>query len=132
MRILKIGMGVCGFVALWLVCYAQSDPPDSPKPAPTHPAWTRSPPEIRKLVQRAVQLKAGDTYKAVIVALGEPSEDRQLIPKDTTVSHGRLLHYRLSTWEAGLSNTFHDEAIYVDLDTNNVVRKISIRATLTK
>ena len=129
---MRIAFLAFGFALLCLGCDAQSQQPPSPQPAPSHPAWTRSPAEKRKLVQRAVTLKAGDTYSAVIAALGEPGDDHQEIPKGGTVSHGRLLCYRLSTWEAGLSNTFHDEDIYVDLDTNNVVRKISIRATLTK
>jgi len=122
------------FALTVILSACDAPPPPTPKPSAetTHPAWTLPPAAKRKLAEGASKLKAGDSYATVIAALGKPDEDDQEIPKGGTVSHGRLLHYRLSTYESGFTNLFHDENVYVDLDTKDVVRKITIHVTLTE
>jgi hypothetical protein len=116
--------------SLLLGCVASAAPePDTLK---QHPSWTLSPAAKRKLAFNASKLKIGDTYDAAIAALGKPTEDRQLIPKGSNISHGRSLRYQVVIWEAGLVNELYDEHIYVVLDTQNIIKKISIRITLTE
>jgi hypothetical protein len=126
---LKTSLCICLLLMVLLGCDAESQP--TAKPQTQHPAWTVSPAAKRKLVVATTSLSAGTPCAAVIAVLGKPDSDDQEIPKGGMTSHGRFLHYRLSTWEAGLSNTFYDESIDVDLDTSNAVRKILIHATLT-
>ena len=113
-------------------CDAPPEPASKPSAEITHPAWTLPAAAKRKLAEGASKLRAGDSFSTVIAALGKPDEDVPEIPKGGTVSHGRLLHYRLSTYETGLTNLFHDENIYVDLDTKDVVREVTIHVTLTE
>ena len=131
MNSVKTSLRIFLLLIFFLGCNGESQLSSTAKPQAQHPAWSLSPVAKRKLVTIATKLKTGDAYAAVIAALGKPDRDEQETPKGGSVSHGRLLYYRLSTWEAGLSNTFHDESIYVDLDTSNVVREIRIQVTLT-
>jgi hypothetical protein len=102
-----------------------------PTTQPTHPFWTLTAGEKRKLLVGAATLKPGDTYDQVVTALGKPTFDRQLIPKGSNVSHGRSLRYQAVVWEENLTNELHDEWVFVVLDTNGAVREVTIRLTVS-
>ena len=121
--------------ALCTACVLGCNVPAAPKPEVArqpHPSWTLSAAEKRKLVSRAAKLKVGDSYETVIAVLGKPTEDRRLMPKGSSVSHGRLLRYQAVIWESGLVNEYHDEYLSVVLDTKNAIREISVRIILTE
>ena len=109
---------------------AQPSPP--PKTSEPHPAFALSPTAKRKLVQDASKLRVGDSYEAVIAALGKPTYDRAMMRKENATVVGRSLLYYAVRWDARLSNALHDQLVSVWLDTHNIVRDVSIRITLPK
>ena len=108
-----------------------TDPARTTQPT-QHPYWTLTAAGKRKLLEGASRLKAGDNYDQVIASLGKPSDDRQLIPKGSNLSHGRSLSYQALRWEDGLVNELFDEWVLIVLDTHDVVREVKIRLTVSE
>jgi hypothetical protein len=118
-------------IALCLGSYRAAADRQQPTTQRNHPFWTLASAEKRKLLVRASALKAGDTYDQVVAALGKPTYDRQLVPKGSTVSHGRSLRYQAVVWEENLVNESEDEWVFIVLDTDGVVREVSVRLTVS-
>jgi len=84
----------------------------------------------RKLVEKAMALKVGDSFQTVTNALGTPTFDQKLARKESSQVVGRSLDYYVVIWERGLVNELHDELVAVTLDEKDRVRSIHIKVTL--
>jgi hypothetical protein len=98
--------------------------------AEQHPSFKLSAAAKRKLVEKAVALKVGDSLQTVTNALGVASFDQPLMRKDSNEIVGRDLKYFAVTWQSGLVNELQDELVDVTLDKAGRVRSVYIRVTL--
>ena len=84
----------------------------------------------RKLVEKALALKVGDSFQTVTNALGKATSDQTGTTKESGRFISRSLKYYAVIWERGLVNELHDELVDVTLDEKDRVRSVRIRVTL--
>jgi len=84
----------------------------------------------RKLVEKAMALKVGDSFQTVTNALGKATHDQRGTTKESGRFISRSLKYYAVIWERGLVNELHDELVDVTLDEKDRVRSVRIRVTL--
>jgi|SRR5579862_3922313 len=98
--------------------------------ADQHPSFQLDAAAKRKLVERTLALKVGDSYDSVTNALGVPTIDQTLMKKETNRIVGRSLTYYAVIWERGSVNELNDEFVDVSLDERNRVSSVLIRINL--
>jgi hypothetical protein len=98
--------------------------------ADQHPFFQLDASAKRKLVEKALTLKVGDSFETVTNTLGAPTFDQKLVRKERNEVIGRSLKYYAVVWERGLVNELHDELVDVMLDETDRVRSVLIRVTL--
>ncbi len=93
----------------------------------------RPPDEQRKIVEKAIRLKAGDSYQTVTNALGKPDLDKGFGSNGVGPTQ-RLLHYNLSRgastplgFDGGFNTRFVQ--VYLDIKTDRV-DSVYIKAVL--
>jgi hypothetical protein len=84
----------------------------------------------RKLVEKAIALKPGDSFQTVTNSLGAPTFDQKLVKKESDEFVGRSLKYYAVIWKHGLVSELHDEYVDVFLDKKYHIRSVHIRVTL--
>jgi hypothetical protein len=82
----------------------------------------------RKLVEKALALKSGDSFETITNALGTPSFDSMASPGPR--KSGGFLRYDALIWRATALVSGIDEFIYFHLNDSNRLRKIEISITL--
>src|SRR5689334_13095955 len=98
--------------------------------AEQHPSFQLSAAAKRKLAEKAVALKTGDSFQTVTNALGTPTYDQPLMAKDSREIVGRDLKFYAVISQPGLVNELQDELVDVTLDKAGRVRSVYIRLTL--
>jgi hypothetical protein len=84
----------------------------------------------RKLVEKAMALKVGDSFQTATNVLGKATYDQTLSTKQSGRFIARCLSYYAVIWERGLVNELHDELVEVTLDQKDRVRAVRVRVTL--
>jgi hypothetical protein len=98
--------------------------------AERQPSFQLDAPAKRKLVEKAMALRIGDSFQTVTNALSKPTYDQTDRTKERGRHISRSLKYYAVIWELGLVNELHDELVEVALDEKDRVRSVRIRVTL--
>ena len=98
--------------------------------AEQHPSFQLSASAKRKLAEKAITLKAGDSFQTVTNTLGTASFDQPLLGKDSREIVGRELRYFAVIWHSGPADEQQNELVDVTLDKSGRVRSVYIRMTL--
>ena len=120
---MKISILFLLFVSTVVLADEQTEPPK-------RPSFHLDSAAKRKLVEKAVGLRVGDSPQTVIGALGKPTFDAPLVRKEDGRKIGRSLKYYAVRWEPGLVNELLDELVDIALDENDRVRSVLIKVTL--
>lgn len=83
----------------------------------------------RKLVEKAMALKVGDSFQTVTNALGKPTYDQIGRTKESGRFISRSLTYYAVIWGRSPVNELLDELVAVTLDEQDRVRSVRIRVT---
>jgi len=98
--------------------------------AEQQPSFRLSAAAKRKLAEKAMALKVGDSFQTVTNALGTASFDQPLLGKDSREIVGRDLKYFAVIWHPGSADESQNELVDVTLDKAGRVRSVYIRITL--
>lgn len=98
--------------------------------AEQHPSFQLTAAARRKMVEKALTLKAGDSFQAVTNALGIASFDQPLLEQYGREIIGRDLKYYAVIWPPGSADVSQNELVDVTLDKAGRVRSVYIRVTL--
>lgn len=95
-----------------------------------HPSFQLDAKAKSMLIEKAKNVKQGDSYRSVIKKLGTPTYYRTIVRKENSRVIGRNLSYYAVIWEYGSVNEKKDELVDIFLDENNRVKSIKIRVKL--
>ena len=105
--------------------------------ASSHPAKASGQPYFemensasRALVEKALQIKVGDSHGKIIGLLGEPTYDQVLLGKASGHREARVLKYYVVIWEEGLVNESKDQLIRLVLDEHDRVSEVQVRVSI--
>jgi hypothetical protein len=98
--------------------------------AEQQPSFRLTPAAKRKLAEKAVALKIGDSFQTVTNVLGTATFDQPLLGKDSREIVGRDLKYFAVIWQPGSADESQNELVDVTLDKGGRVRSVYIRLTL--
>ena len=83
--------------------------------------------EKQKMVEKAKEIKVGETYESVLSKLGKPTHDDLVMRKKNNEIIGRALKYCAVKWEKGLVNEIHDRILSIYLDKDDRVKSVYIK-----
>lgn len=98
--------------------------------AEQHPSFQLNAAAKRKLVEKALALKVGDSFQTVTNALGIAGFDQPLLEQYGHEVIGRDLKFYAVIWPPGTADPSQNELVDVTLDKAGHVRSVYIRVTL--